>query len=55
MIAESGTVKRARDLAIENGQLVRYARGRYGAPDWGVDPSSISAACATVNAHVNDF
>lgn len=30
---ESGTAKRARDRAIENGQLAASGRGRYGPPD----------------------
>lgn len=29
--------------------------GQYGAPDWGVDPMSPSAACATLNMRVNEL
>lgn len=29
--------------------------GQYGAPDWGVDPTAPSAACATLNMRVNEL
>ncbi len=29
--------------------------GQYGAPDWKVDPTQPSAACATLNMRVNEL
>ena len=42
------------DPAASKFRMVRID-GQYGAPDWKVDPTQASAACATLNTRVNEL
>jgi hypothetical protein len=42
------------DASTSKFRMVRID-GKYGAPDWMVDPTQPSAACATLNTRVNQL